>query len=160
MHDIAGINPCDRQRSSSRRNRRERERIDGPTVHRIRGLKFGGQSVICTGHVRLGHRDVKWRAHRKAGCGDCLGYLRRWGGELGDCAKIQSGNIRSRSRERDAVASVKNVRLIELLNSALTVRVPELVCPCAHAIPDVRIKPASDSVDRILLYPISRLSAI
>lgn len=58
------------------------------------------------------------------------------------------------------LASVKNVRLIELANSALTVRVPELVCPCPHAIPDVKIKPASDSVDRIFVVPISRLSAI
>jgi hypothetical protein len=51
------------------------------------------------------------------------------------------------------LASVKNVRLIELPNSALTVRVPELVCPCAHAIPEVKIRPLiSSSVDRIVWF--------
>jgi hypothetical protein len=57
-------------------------------------------------------------------------------------------------------ASVKNVRLIEPANSALTVRVPELVCPCAHAIPEIRIEPAMESVDRIFLFPIPSPSAI
>src|SRR5580704_5831989 len=41
MQDITAINPCDSQRSRSSRNGRERERVDSPTVHCIRCLKFG-----------------------------------------------------------------------------------------------------------------------
>ena len=49
-------------------------------------------------------------------------------------------------------ASVTNVRLIELASSADTASVPELVCPCAQAIPDIRIRPVNITADSIVFF--------
>jgi hypothetical protein len=48
--------------------------------------------------------------------------------------------------------SVLNVRLIELYTVAVTVRVPELVCPCAEAKPGIKNKPVSNPANKMALF--------
>jgi hypothetical protein len=50
------------------------------------------------------------------------------------------------------LGSVRNVRLIELWTVAVTVRVPELVCPCATAEPGIQNKPLRNAANTMLLF--------